>query len=285
MVKLVIPYTEIMVTQVCNLSCQGCSTYSDIAHKGYVSWSEGEKQLKSWLNRVDFSHIGIMGGEPLVNPQISSWIKGIRNLMPDTTIRFPTNGILLPKHLDIIDLLGNIGNVILKITVHVDDLRVQESIKYIMNRFNWEEINEFGINRFVTKNNFKFQINRPTTFFKTFQNDYADATPYDSDPTSAFEVCHQKECPLMIGDRIYKCSTSGLMSRVLDKFNNPNYNKWEKYLDHTKNGSISLASSNEEIKNFILNIKKSHSTCSQCPDSNSIVKLDHLSTVKFVNKK
>lgn len=283
--QLVIPYAEVILTQVCNLSCTGCSTYSDISHKGYVIWQDGKSQIEPWLSRVKFNHFGLMGGEPLINPQVNQWITGIRYLMPDTTIRFPTNGTLVMKHTDIIDLLADIGNVILKITVHINDATVEQAVQYVMNRFNWQPITEYGINRFVTDNNFKFQVNRPTTFYKTFQNNYHDAEPYNSAPEQAFEVCHQKECPLLINGRIFKCSTSGLMSGVLKKFKNPNINKWEKYLDNRINGSIGLDSSDIEIEKFISNVGKSHSTCSQCPDKISITKINHLSNVKFVNKK
>lgn len=283
--QLVIPYAEIMVTQVCNLSCLGCSTYSDMSHKGYVPWNNGKAQLEPWLNRVKFEHFGLMGGEPLINPQIRQWISGIRNLMPETTIRFPTNGTLVLKHLDVVDLLADMGNVILKITVHVNDPVVEEAIQYIMHRFDWKPINEYGVDRFVTTNNFKFQVNRPTTFYKTFQHSYPDAEPYNSDSELAFDVCHQKECPLLINGRIYKCSTSGLMPGVLARFKNPNVDKWQKYLDHHNNGSVGLTSSDDEITNFIANIRKPHSTCSQCPDHTSLVKINHQLNVKFVTKK
>ena len=286
MVKtLIIPYSEIMITQVCNLICQGCSTYSDTDHKGYVSWNNGLSQIEPWLKRVSFDHFGIMGGEPLINPQIHDWLIGVRKLMPNTTIRFPINGTLLHKHLDIVDLLSEIGNVILKITVHIEDAQIENSIEYVLNKYSWRPINEYGVDRFVTNNNFKFQVNRPKTFYKTFQNDYINAHPYNSLPEDAFAVCHQKECPLLINGRIYKCSTSGLMDSVLTKFNNPNTDAWKRYLDNNNNGSIGLDSTDLEIQNFIKNIRQPHSTCSQCPDAESLVKLNHSSTVRFRGRK
>jgi len=282
--KLVIPYTEIMVTQVCNLTCQGCSTYSDLDHKGYIDWNDGRSQIEPWLERVSFDHFGLMGGEPLINPQIRDWLIGIRKLMPDTIIRFPINGTLLHKHLDIVDLLAELGNVIFKITVHISDEQLEKSIKYVLNRYNWNPVHEYGIDRFVAHNNFKFQVNRPLTFYKTFQHDYPNATPYNSLPENAFAVCHQKECPLLIGGRIYKCSTSGLMGGVLNKFNNQTA-AWEDYLDNANNGSIGLDSEDSSIEKFIANIRHPHSTCAQCPDSESLIKIDHLSTVNFRIKK
>jgi organic radical activating enzyme len=276
-----IPYTEIMITQVCNLTCKACSTYSDLDHKGYLTWDNGRAQIEPWLQRVTFDHFGLMGGEPLINPQIRDWLIGIRKLMPTTVIRLPTNGTLLHKNLDIVDLLAELGNIIFKITVHVHSQQIENSIKYVQDKFNWTPVNEYGVDRFKTGNNFKFQVNRPRTFYKTFQNNYENALPYDSLPTKAFDVCHQKECPLLINERIYKCSTSGLMPDILKKFKSPNSQAWKKYLDNNLNGSIGLNSTDAEIKNFIENIRKPHATCSQCPDKESIVSVDHLSNVTF----
>lgn len=280
-----IPYAEAIVTQVCNLVCPGCSTYSDLDNKGYTHWNDARRDIEPWLERVEFDHFGIMGGEPLVNPRIKDWLVGVRELMPDTTIRFPVNGTLLHKHLDIVDLLHSIGNVIFKITVHTNDEKIENAIDYVTNRFEWTPISEYGVNRFVTSNNLKFQINRPQEFYKTFQNDYANAAPYDSDPVAAFEQCHQKECPLLINGRIYKCSTSGLMDGVLERFGRPNQELWKPYLDNNKNGSIGLDSTDDEIQAFINNVRKPHSTCQQCPTADTVTKINHQQTVYFRNKK
>ena len=279
--KHVIPYAEAIVTQVCTLVCPGCSTYSDLDHKGYTTWEAGKQDIEPWLERVEFEHFGIMGGEPLVNPRIKDWLVGIRELMPNTTIRFPVNGTLLHKHLDIVDLLHDMGNVIFKITVHTDNQLIEDAIDYVTNRYKWESVHEYGCDRLVTGNNFKFQVNRPQTFFKTFNNDYANAAPYDSNPAEAFEQCHQKECPLLINGRIYKCSTSGLMEGVLNRFDNPNSEEWAPYLDNSKNGSIGLDSTDEQIQQFVNNIRKPHSTCRQCPTRDSVTAINHPQTVYF----
>lgn len=281
MSKFVIPYAEAIVTQVCNLVCPGCSTYSDLSYKGYTRWEDGKKNIEPWLDRVEFEHFGIMGGEPLVNPRIKDWLVGIRELMPNTTIRFPVNGTLLHKNLDIVDLLHDMGNVIFKITVHTQDKSIDDAIEYVKDRFHWKPVFEYGVNRYVTDNNFKFQINHPEKFYKTFQNDYANAAPYDSDPVAAFEQCHQKECPLLINGRIYKCSTSGLMDGVLKRFDYPNQPQWDPYLDNALNGSIGLDSSDEQIQAFIDNVRQPHDTCRQCPTKDTVTSIDHQQTVYF----
>jgi len=280
-----IPYTEIMVTQVCNLVCPGCSTYSDLQHKGYKSWRQGLTEIEPWLNRVKFDHFGIMGGEPLINPEIKQWLTGIRELMPDTVIRFPTNATLLHKHLDVVDLLHELGNVIFKITVHQrHNEKVEGAIEYIQNKFNWKPVFEYNVHRFVTDNKFKFQVNRPKSFFKTFSGEYHNAAPYNSDPVDAFEVCHQKECPLLHNGRIYKCSTSGLMDEVLSRHGYPNVELWETYLDNSLNGSIGLEDSDAALQDFVNNMRKPHATCRQCPNKNNIESINHPETVFYRNK-
>lgn len=240
--------------------------------------------LVPWLDRVSFNDFGIMGGEPLINPDIRNWITGTRELMPDTKIRFPTNGLLLEKNFDVVDLLHEIGNSILKITVHVDDLALESLINRIFDCYNWQPVVEFGIHRWRTTNNFVFQINRPDNFFMTFQGTYETAKPYDSDPVEAFEVCHQKFCPLLHNQRIYKCSTSGLMHGILEKYNRPNHELWLPYIDDQLNGSIGLDSSNEEILRFIENIGKPHSTCRQCPTEQTRITIGHKKNVTFRKK-
>lgn len=276
-----LPFVEMIVTRVCNLVCNGCSTYSDLPDKGYVKWNDGQAALEPWLDRIAIRDFGFMGGEPLINPELSSWIYGIRELLPTTQIRLPTNALLLHKNLDIVDQMHDVGNCILKITVHTDDERIDNAIEYVRSRFKWEPVREYGIDRWITTNNMRFQINRPQQFFKTFRNDYANALPYDSNPDDAFAFCHQKQCPLLVNNRIYKCSTTGLMDSVLAKHNYPNSDQWARHLDNKFNGSIGLDSTTEEIESFVANVGRPHSTCQQCPTKETATTLSHLSEVKF----
>ena len=107
--KLIIPFVETMAIQSCNLSCVGCTNYSDLIHKGYVSWNSIENDLKEWLEVIDIEDFGIMGGEPLLNPEIEQWIIGIRKLLPNSRIRFTTNGLKLHKNFLLVDLMHKLS--------------------------------------------------------------------------------------------------------------------------------------------------------------------------------
>lgn len=281
MSKFVLPFVETMITQVCNLSCTGCTNYSDLQHEGYVSWSEGKLQIEAWSERVDILDFGIMGGEPLINPEVSLWIQGVRDLLPASQIRFTTNGTLLHKNLDIIDLLADIGNCVFKITVHEKDQVVEDIIESIFKKFKWNTITEYGINRYITDNGFRFQINRPDIFLKTYQGNYTDMMPYNNHPQDAFDICCQQTCPLLYKGKIYKCSTSGLLKETLEKFHNPNLSLWQPYISK----GIDITCSSQELQEFLDNFGKANGICSMCPstkDEQSIIDhYDHVSARKI----
>jgi hypothetical protein len=274
MSKPTLPFLETMVTQVCNLSCEGCTNYSDQKHSGYVTWAQGRAEIEPWLDRVDIPDFGIMGGEPLINPEIESWLLGARNLMPAAQLRFTTNGLLLHKWPRLLPLLHDIGNCVFKITVHVNDAALEQVIEKIFSQYHWEPVTEYGIARWRTTNNLKFQINRPGYFLKTFRGSYHSMAPFNSKPEAAFDACVQKTCPLLYQGRIYKCSTSALLQDTLDRYNRPNWAEWEPLIQ----SGIAPDSEDHEIENFINNFGRPHAQCTQCPTAQQPL-LNHAVTV------
>jgi len=272
--KPILPFLEIMLTQVCNLSCAGCSTYSDYNHRGYADWSQTQSWLAHWLKRIDIEDIGFMGGEPLINPQVLTWLNGVRELLPTSRIRFPTNGLLLEKHWNVVEWLYKDGNAILKITNHTDG-KVLDTIDRLRSMYRWESIREYGIDRWITDTGLRLQINRPEQFTQTFQGTYTTMKPWHSDPGSAYANCHQQTCPMLWNSRIYKCSTSALTQEAWSTHGSPNAEAWAGYFDNSINGSIGLDCTNIDVENFIENFGKAHSICQQCPtasDSDSFIK-------------
>jgi len=274
MTKSTLPFLETMITQACNLSCEGCTNYSDLKHSGYVPWSQGQAWLEPWLDVLDISDFGIIGGEPLINPEADQWLLGIRKLLPDAQIRFTTNGLLLHKWPELLDLLHSIGNCVFKISVHIDDQLLENNIRNVFSLFNWTPVVEHGISRWATTNGLRFQINRPHTFLQTYRNTYHDMAPYHSKPVDAFSRCVQKTCPLLYQGKIYKCSTSALLLDTLDRFERPNWSQWQQYIEQ----GISVTDPKQTIIDFVDNFGKPHSQCAQCPGS-AVAPLNHQVTV------
>ena len=266
-----------MITYACNLSCAGCTNYSDYNMKGSVKWEQGKQWLKNWLERIDISGFGIMGGEPTLNPECEQWIYGVRELLPNSQIRFTTNAVTFLNNTDVLDWCVDVGNTIFKFSIHQDLSYSQDSIDYVFKKFNWKPVTEYGINRWVGPNGTRFQINAPQKFYKTYQGTYGNIRPHNSNPKDAFEMCVQQTCPLLYEGKIYKCSSIALLNRVLEEWKQPISANWKPYTDYQ---GISTSSLDKDIKYFINNFGKPHSICKMCPtkkDVGSII--DHKSNV------
>ena len=115
----------------------------------------------------------------------------------------------------------------------------------------------------------RLQINRPQTFIKTYRNDYANMRPFDSNPADSFAICIQQTCPLMLGGRMYKCSTLGGLGDVLKRFNITDP-AWDPYRDQC----IAPDSADADIQAFINNFGQPNRVCRMCPtaqDAESVV--------------
>lgn len=273
--KPVLPFLEIMLTQVCNLSCAGCSTYSDYRHQGYSDWPTTQQWLQQWLEKISIEDIGFMGGEPLINPRVLAWLEGVRELLPHSRIRFPTNALLLEKYWNVVEWLYRDGNAVLKITNHTDGA-VLATIDRLRDAYHWEPIREYGIDRWITDTGLRLQINTPTKFTQTFQGTYTNMQPWLSDPEEAYANCHQQTCPMLWQGRIYKCSTSALTQSAWQTHGNTNLTVWKKYFDNETNGSIGLDSHASAIDRFVENFGHAHAICEQCPsDRHHDSAIDH----------
>lgn len=90
---------EIHITEHCNLNCKYCNHFSPLAKETYLSLDEYEKDIKrlSELFHGEMHQIKLLGGEPLLHPQIKDFIILTRRYFPKGNIKILTNGILLPQ--------------------------------------------------------------------------------------------------------------------------------------------------------------------------------------------
>ena len=104
--KKIIKYTpktllryEVSIVDHCNLNCRGCYHFSPLAKEKYLNATSYEKDCKRLAELCDneMSNIGILGGEPLLHPDICEFLRITRENFPVGRIWILTNGILLPK--------------------------------------------------------------------------------------------------------------------------------------------------------------------------------------------
>lgn len=81
----------------CNLKCRGCYHFSPLAKEEYLDLNEYESDLQrlSELFSGRAEEILLLGGEPLLHPQINRFLEISRKYFPIGKIKILTNGILL----------------------------------------------------------------------------------------------------------------------------------------------------------------------------------------------
>jgi len=89
---LSLEYCEFYITNVCNLNCPRCNRFNNYAFSGHQRWDDYADIYRAWSKRIDIPRIGILGGEPLLNPEFDKWLKGIAELWPRSQIMIMSNG-------------------------------------------------------------------------------------------------------------------------------------------------------------------------------------------------
>lgn len=94
-----IAYFEVPITDNCNLNCKGCLFASNITQgTSHVRLEDIKKDAKKMSELFyDVPWIRILGGEPLMHPDIVEILKYYRKCFGDTEIDLCTNGLLIPK--------------------------------------------------------------------------------------------------------------------------------------------------------------------------------------------
>lgn len=94
-----LPYLEFHVADHCNLNCKYCTHYSPLVQQPvyteYERFAADLRQLKKYI--ADIGVIRILGGEPLLNPELDRFIGLTRELYPASIITVVTNGMLIDR--------------------------------------------------------------------------------------------------------------------------------------------------------------------------------------------
>lgn len=93
---------EVHIVEHCNLNCKQCSHFSPLAEEEYIDLGEYERDCKrlSELFEGKMNTIQLLGGEPLLHPEIEEIMRITREAFPIGRVRVVTNGILLPSMSD-----------------------------------------------------------------------------------------------------------------------------------------------------------------------------------------
>lgn len=95
--KLSLAGIEINAVMHCNLACAGCSHASPIATHQVANLAEVSRDLAALDTAADVDEVRVVGGEPLLHPDLAGLLKTIRASGVGRTIRVITNGTRLHR--------------------------------------------------------------------------------------------------------------------------------------------------------------------------------------------
>lgn len=201
---------DIHAVEHCNLNCGGCSHFSPVAQKEFCNLKVLEKSLKKLSKfKKHFFAIQILGGEPLLNPDLSDLLITVRKYFENKRITLITNGLLFlnPKKLpkDFWQTCRE-NNIIIKLSRYPIDIDFSEIEKAIINEgveyelFADRSEGERGWNEILLYRN-----GSPCRALKY--------------PPLKLLRCTMYNCFQLVGDRIYACSQSAYVRHLNKAFN------------------------------------------------------------------
>ena len=101
--KATLTTVVISLVEHCNLNCRGCDHLAPLAEKTFLSLGEFEKDMTRLKELAMVGGVGtikLMGGEPLLHPDILKFAGIARSLFKESRIEIVTNGILLASQHD-----------------------------------------------------------------------------------------------------------------------------------------------------------------------------------------
>jgi len=131
--KSLIPILHIHLADHCNLNCRGCDNFSPLSPEVFADVNVVERDCAriAELSNGKVNEIQLLGGEPLLHPQVTTFFEIVRKYFPTTPIKMITNGLLLRKQPELFweaCKKNNIEIVVTKYPVKIDHDAIEQHV-------------------------------------------------------------------------------------------------------------------------------------------------------------
>ena len=284
--KKYLPYLDIMIQYTCNLSCRGCITMTDYMRKGSVSIEEGKVWLEEWSQKLDIDTVCLFGGEPLMNKDITSWIRQTRKYFPQSKIKIITNGTYL-KNKNILAELFAAGNIEYQVSLHWREGQRFDSVKTELLRQmqkyeSWTRVksDRKEILYAFTHGAVTVQLALFGEFVQSYQGHGTTMKPWASDDiVASYSNCGSPRNPILYKNKIYKCGPIANLRDTLELHNLLDTPVWQEYLNY--NGF----NANDDLTELVNNFDKPNAICSMCSKNKIDAEIDHYAPNNVMEKK
>ena len=223
MAKRSIKKVEFYITNVCNLTCEYCNRFNNLNFKGWQDWNDYKDIYARWSDLLEIDQIVVMGGEPLLNPSICDWAKGLSKTW-GRFVQILSNGTRINHVKNFYDTLRN-HNVWIGVTLHNLDhaesiiAEVERFLQPPVNKIFGKENNTIGAEMVLIDSNgirIPFWITDSFLQNAILRDNNGAWTLHDSDPVAAHEICvfAQAKSYHFIRGKLYKCGPVALLPEL-----------------------------------------------------------------------
>jgi organic radical activating enzyme len=272
--RITIDKLEFYITNVCNLTCSGCNRYNNYKFAGWQDYDDYAEVIKQWSEKIDIIKPVILGGEPLLNPSINKWIRGLCENWNHHAADIVSNGIRIDQTPDLYKTCLETG-AWFRISLHSSEHR--EPIFNRIRNFLTHPIQEsedpnhpVGSDyQFLDANNVQLHVWFTEEFINNniIERPDGSKTLYNSDPELAHAACPfviHKNYHFIKG-KIYKCGPVALMPEFDSQY--PlDISAEDRALLHAGRG-LSIEEFDEHGEEFFANIDNPIPQCKFCPES------------------
>lgn len=194
----VIHHLEAHAADGCNLNCKGCLHFANLYDREELPdlW-----KLLDDIQRVkencEIFQFRILGGEPLLNPDLPQFLSKLRGILPDTDIAVISNGILIPKAPKELFEVMRDESVGFNLTLYPPTLKMKEKIYEILEGAHVS----YGSHEAKVDEFEKYMMLHP-----------AESNTY------AYESCVSRGILTLRDGKLYKCPIVAYVNRYFDTF-------------------------------------------------------------------
>lgn len=264
-----IPYAEFYVINVCNLACPGCNRFNNYNFTGYQRWQDYAAVYAQWAQQVNINSIGLLGGEPLLNPTFMEWVHGINNLWPHAKLRIITNGFRLDRVPELYNTLLERPRIELWVGIH-NKQHKREIIQRVKDFTQAPHTVEFNSDDpyqqymiITDANGVRVRVEYNWWFHQgaIVKQDNV-LTLHNSDPVKAHDICHMKTCHHFVHGKLYKCGVVAVL---------PEFDQQHKLLLNTQDSVLlnnyqPLTITDNNKAEFIAALSDPIPQCKFCPE-------------------
>lgn len=196
--KPVLKYLEVWVSESCNLNCKGCGNFCNLIPEQVFPLLEEYKKDIFRLAEIfeNITTIRLMGGEPLLNPELPEYIAMTHMAFPKSDIHIVTNGLLITKISDELCRTIRMNKALIDVSCYpvLDDMRSD-------------------IEQFLKNKNLPYQFTeRITKFIRKIRVDGK------SNPIVANQNCTAQNCRFLYRGNLSHCSMQQAIKRFSEKY-------------------------------------------------------------------